>query len=331
MSVYAVIQTGGKQYRIAPGEVVRVEKLAAGPGETVEFDEVSLLATGQEVHVGRPVLEGARVRAQVLKEARGEKIIVFKKRKRKGYRKTAGHRQYFTELRINEILFNSDVFRAQEKGQQRARKTGVEATAPAGPKKSGAAQQSEKKKGPARKNASFINKDKGNSEKAELFRPTEQLHAADGMTDAPALVERAPSPGADNAAAGQRIARTEEKQDARPAEPLASPAGEQAPPLPVRGEDLPSSPLRSEAPEMPAASSRRRTFIAIAAALLLLIILLLWGKGPFSGPQSTLAPVPMTMQPADKGPKKAALPVPEKTIKDTTPVDKPSAPAQPPD
>ncbi len=92
MNVYAVIQSGGKQYRIAPGDVVRVEKLAAGPGETVELDKVCLLVTGQEVHVGRPLVEGARVKAQVLEEDRGEKILVFKHRRRKGYRKTAGHR-----------------------------------------------------------------------------------------------------------------------------------------------------------------------------------------------------------------------------------------------
>lgn len=334
MNIYAVIRSGGKQYRIAPGDVIRVEKLDAGSGETVELDTICLLVTGQEVHVGHPVVEGARIRAHVLEEGRGEKILVFKKRRRKGYRKTAGHRQYFTALRISEILFNGAVFRSPEESPKRAREKTTEETVPVRTKKDEAARKSKEKKRPESKSASASAK-KTDSEKARPSRPAEQPDAGSGLTVAPASVEPAPS-GAGDAAVEQKIARTEERQDARPSEAFASPSQEQSPALPAGQEEVGSSPVLSgipdKTPEKLTASNRRRTAVAVAAVLLLLaIILLLWGRSPFIRTQSTVAPVPMTVQPVQNAPKKADLPVPEKVIEDTTPVDKPSAPAQPPD
>lgn len=332
MNVYAVIRSGGKQYRVAPGDVVRVEKLDAGPGETVDLNTVCLLVTGQEVHVGSPVVEGARVRTQVLEEGRGEKILVFKRRRRKGYRKTAGHRQYFTALRISEILFNGAVFRAQEEGPNQAGKRSAEAAAPVRAKKDDDAGRSREKKKRVRGSASAVKEDKGVSEKAGPLRPAEQPGAASELTAAPAPVERA---GAESAAVEQKIERTEDKQDAGPSEASAIPSPEEASALPASEEKAAPSPVRSvtpdKTPEQPAASHRRRTAIAMAAALLLLVILLLlWGKSPFTGPRSTRVPVTVQPQPAESV-KKTALPVAEKAIEDTTPVDMPSAPAQPPD
>jgi large subunit ribosomal protein L21 len=102
--MYAVIQTGGKQYRVKSGEQVRVEALAAEVGAAVSFDHVLLVGEGDGVRVGAPFVDGARVRATVLAQGRGEKLRIFKMRRRKHYAKTQGHRQSFTEVRIDEIV-----------------------------------------------------------------------------------------------------------------------------------------------------------------------------------------------------------------------------------
>ncbi len=101
--MYAVIQTGGKQYKVSPGDVVRVEKLEAKPGDTIELKDVYLVADGEKVSVGKPTLASAKVTAEVVGEVRGEKLLIFKHRRRKGYRNTNGHRQDFTTLKVKEI------------------------------------------------------------------------------------------------------------------------------------------------------------------------------------------------------------------------------------
>ncbi len=102
--MFAVIKTGGKQYKVAKNDVISVEKLQADPGATIAFDQVLLIGDGKGQKVGAPVVEGASVTATVLEQTRGDKIIVFKKKRRKHYRRTAGHRQYLTVLRIADIL-----------------------------------------------------------------------------------------------------------------------------------------------------------------------------------------------------------------------------------
>ena len=102
--MYAVFQTGGKQFRAEPGTRLRIPTLVAEPGETVTFDHVLLAADGGDtVQVGTPVVDGASVKAEVLRHGRAKKIIVFKRKRRKGYRKKQGHRQDFTEIRIDEV------------------------------------------------------------------------------------------------------------------------------------------------------------------------------------------------------------------------------------
>lgn len=100
---YAVIRTGGKQYVAKPGQVIQVELLEAEPGENVVLDDVLLTRVGDEVKVGQPRVEGAAVRAKVLGEIKGEKIVVFKQKRRKGYRNKTGHRQKYTRLQIEDI------------------------------------------------------------------------------------------------------------------------------------------------------------------------------------------------------------------------------------
>lgn len=101
--MYAIIRTGGKQFRAEPGQTIRIPALAAEVGQTVTFDEVLLAASDGEVRVGRPTVEGAAVEGEVVSHGKGEKIIVFKWKRRKNYRRKKGHRQKYTEVRIGEI------------------------------------------------------------------------------------------------------------------------------------------------------------------------------------------------------------------------------------
>ena len=99
---HAVIKTGGKQYRVAEGETIQVEKLAGNPGDKIEFGEV-LLFSGDTPKIGKPLVEGAKVEGEIVSQGRGEKLIVFKFRRRKRYRRKAGHRQSFTAVRITSV------------------------------------------------------------------------------------------------------------------------------------------------------------------------------------------------------------------------------------
>jgi len=101
--MYAIIRTGGKQYQVAPGERVRVEKLAGAVGDTIELSDVLLVADGENVTVGQPVVSGAKVMARIVEQDKAKKVLVFKKKRRKGYRVKNGHRQHFTALEIKEI------------------------------------------------------------------------------------------------------------------------------------------------------------------------------------------------------------------------------------
>ena len=102
--MYAVIKSGGKQYRVSPGDSVEVEKLPYEVGEQIELDEVLLVADGSEASIGQPLVAGAKVKATVTRQVRGRKVIVFKHRSSNRYRRKKGHRQHFTRLRIDEIV-----------------------------------------------------------------------------------------------------------------------------------------------------------------------------------------------------------------------------------
>jgi len=105
VGMYAIVEAGGKQHRVEVGQRLAVERIwdGAEPGSEVLFDKVLLLRDEKHVKVGKPLVEGACVRATLLRALRGDKIIVFKKKKRKGYRKTTGHRQNLFEVRIDAI------------------------------------------------------------------------------------------------------------------------------------------------------------------------------------------------------------------------------------
>jgi large subunit ribosomal protein L21 len=101
--MYAVIKTGGKQYRVAPGENIKIESLEADVGATIVLDQVLMVADGEAVKVGTPTLAGAKVSATVVSHGRGPKVRIFKMRRRKHYQKTQGHRQNYTEIRVDAI------------------------------------------------------------------------------------------------------------------------------------------------------------------------------------------------------------------------------------
>lgn len=101
--MYAVIRTGGKQYKVAAGGKLKVESLPAEVGSEIEINDVLMVADGDNVKIGAPVLAGASVKATVLAHGRGDKVMIFKMRRRKHYRKTQGHRQNYTEIRIDGI------------------------------------------------------------------------------------------------------------------------------------------------------------------------------------------------------------------------------------
>jgi large subunit ribosomal protein L21 len=112
--MYAVIETGGKQYRVIPGQTLEVELLPAEPGSEIALDRVLLVSTGTETLVGHPTIPGARVIGTVVREGRGQKILVFKFKSKKRYRRLRGHRQSFTYLAVTDIQANGESLVADE-------------------------------------------------------------------------------------------------------------------------------------------------------------------------------------------------------------------------
>ena len=101
--MYAVIKTGGKQYRVQEGQTLKLEKLEVATGETLNFDEVLLVSDGENIKVGAPLVEGAKVTAEVVDHGRGDKVRIIKFRRRKHHMKRQGHRQWYTEVKITGI------------------------------------------------------------------------------------------------------------------------------------------------------------------------------------------------------------------------------------
>lgn len=101
--MYAVVKTGGKQHRVREGDLIRVEKLDGDVGATITFDHVLMVAGEEEARIGTPVVEGASVEAEIVQQTKSKKVLVFKKKRRKNYRRMYGHRQPYTHLRVNKI------------------------------------------------------------------------------------------------------------------------------------------------------------------------------------------------------------------------------------
>ena len=110
--MYAVLRHGNHQYRVAPGDMIQVEKFEAEPGQELEFEDVLVLNDGSTTEVGKPRVEGATVKAKVLGGGRSKKVTVYKFKRRKGYSKKQGHRQSYVQLRVTEILKNGTALQA---------------------------------------------------------------------------------------------------------------------------------------------------------------------------------------------------------------------------
>jgi large subunit ribosomal protein L21 len=157
--MYAVIRAGGKQYRVAPGDVIRVEKVGNGTDGKVEFSDVLAVAAG-EGQISKPQSE-ARVTGQIVEEGRADKILVFHYKRKKQYKKLRGHRQPFTAVRITEIAYDGQTFTAPELAKKEAKpkkaapaaeeETKVEAKAKAPAKKTSAKKTAGKKTAPKKK------------------------------------------------------------------------------------------------------------------------------------------------------------------------------------
>ncbi len=161
--MYAVIRTGGKQYKVQPGDVLKVEKIEQNLGSEFDLTDV-LMVGGEKVHVGQPVLQNAKVTVIVTKQDRAPKVIVFKKKRRQGYRRTQGHRQYFTELFIKAITApdgqtsqtdkEPKIFDAEAKKEAKLKEKAEKKTATSkasAPKKAAAKKKTTKKAAPKAK------------------------------------------------------------------------------------------------------------------------------------------------------------------------------------
>jgi large subunit ribosomal protein L21 len=158
--MFAIIKTGGKQYRVQEGEVLSVGRLPSGPGKTALFDQVLLIADGNETLIGTPLLEKAAVRAMVMEDFKDDKVIVFKKKRRKQFRRTRGHRQELTRVRILSIVTDAALLPPEEtivpepkpeKAPVKAEKADVKpAPEESKPQRKAAAAKPEKRKKPAK-------------------------------------------------------------------------------------------------------------------------------------------------------------------------------------
>ena len=118
--MYAVIESGGKQHKVVEGEVLRLEKLDAAAGDKVNFDKILMVAEGDKITFGEPYVTGGNVTAEVVEQGRGDKVTIIKFRRRKHHRKQAGHRQYFTEVKITDISVKKAAKKAPAKKAENA-------------------------------------------------------------------------------------------------------------------------------------------------------------------------------------------------------------------
>ncbi|MEE8108181.1 MAG: 50S ribosomal protein L21 [Gammaproteobacteria bacterium] len=149
--MYAVIRTGGKQYRVVPGARLRVEKLDAEEGAKVEFDQVLLVGEGTDVTVGKPLVEGGLVTAKVLSQGKGKKVTIIKFHRRKNYLRTKGHRQFYTEVEITDVSTKGGAKKVAAKKPAAAKAPVKKAVAKKAPAKKAAAEKAPAKKAAVKK------------------------------------------------------------------------------------------------------------------------------------------------------------------------------------
>ncbi len=130
--MYAVVKTGGKQYRVAKDDILRIERLPGDEGDTITLSDVLLVGDGDDVTVGSPLVDGASVAAEIVRQMRDKKVVIFKKRRRQNYRRKKGHRQHLTEVKVTDILTSGAKPKAAAKKAAPAKEKAPAAEAPAG-------------------------------------------------------------------------------------------------------------------------------------------------------------------------------------------------------
>jgi large subunit ribosomal protein L21 len=324
MTIYAVMKTGGKEYRVAPGDVVRVEKLAAAPGATVEIREVCLIAIGQDVTVGSPTVADARVVAEVIEQGSGEKIVIFKKKRRNRYQMTMDELQSYTTLRIREIAVGKSVYAAAAP----RRDVAAAATPPPSPPRISK---------PERKIPKL-------QAKKPLQPPTQRVPLPPAPIELPPpLAAQGDAPVAPKVASEERVGA--QPQTPQPSSDAVRPvhAVESPPSAPSSTETPPArvtAPPRVETAAPTLAlderGPRKRSYGIAALAVALLVTaagLLVWGSRqagePVEAPAVAASPQaapPSVPQPAAKAP-----PRKETAINKPAAASAPSAPVQPPE
>lgn len=177
--MFAVIKTGGKQYRVQKGDILQVERLDTKQGQTVVFDEILLIQDGKKILIGTPLVEKAKVKAEVIENFKDDKVVIFKKKRRKQYKKKTGHRQVLTRVKIEEIISSAKAPARKPKVEVKEKK------APEKPAKTAAAAKEEKPKKPevkkkpeARKKPAAKKETKTKTKKTEAAKPTPKKKAA---------------------------------------------------------------------------------------------------------------------------------------------------------
>ncbi|MGI9384413.1 MAG: 50S ribosomal protein L21 [Methyloligellaceae bacterium] len=194
--MYAVIRTGGKQYRVAPEDVIEIEKIPGDAGEIVQFSEVLMLGGDGAPEIGTPVVSGATVAAEVLDQKRAPKIIVFKKKRRKNYRRKRGHRQDLTAVRITEILTGG---KAPAKAKAATKKAPAKAeTAEKPAAKKPAAKKADDKAAPAKAEAKAAPAKKPAAKKPAAKAETKEAAAKKPAAKKPAAKKPAAKPKTDD-------------------------------------------------------------------------------------------------------------------------------------
>jgi large subunit ribosomal protein L21 len=230
--MYAVIKTGGKQYRVSPGDLMVVEKLAGEPGANVAFGEVLMVGEGEAVTVGAPTVAGASVSATLIETRQGEKVKIFKKIRRQGYRRTKGHRQTETVLRVTaiagadgkEIKWDGKVD-LTTKGELNARARGLTYVSPAAQAEAAAAAKVQTPKAPAAAKPAKVAKPAAKAAPApEAAEPeAKAAPAKKAAADKPATEKKAAPAKADAPKAEAAKAETNEKKAAAPKKAAAAP------------------------------------------------------------------------------------------------------------
>ena len=201
--MFAVVKSGGKQYKVAIDEVITVEKLTAEPGEIVELTDVLMLGEGGKVTVGTPIVAGATVAAEVVEQDRGPKILVFRKRRRQNFRRRRGHRQDLTVLRVTEIL--TDGKKPSKKAAKPAAKPAEKAEAAAPAEKSAAKAAPEKKAAaPEKTPAKKAETKKAPTKKEPAKKAAPKKAAAKPAAKKPAAKKAAPKKAATKKPAGKK-------------------------------------------------------------------------------------------------------------------------------